>query len=118
MPGFDPRLMALRGRIGAHVAHSRHDSRLLTEKARQAFRERFEHEVDPDRTLTLDERRRRADQARRAHYARLALRSAEKRRAAAAARKGASQKPHSSVPSSAASATEVSVRSYARAKRA
>lgn len=80
MPDYDSRLMALRGRIGAHVAHSRHDSRDLTKNARAAFRQRFEREVDPAGTLTPQERQRRADQARRAHFARLALASAQKRR--------------------------------------
>jgi hypothetical protein len=41
---------------------------------------RFEDEVDPDRTLPSDERVRRADQAKKAYFTRLALRSAQARR--------------------------------------
>ena len=40
---------------------------------------RFEREVDPDNTLTPDERARRAAAARRLYFARLALRSSLKR---------------------------------------
>ncbi len=70
----------LLGKIGGHTAHSRHDSRCLTEPARAAFLRRFEHEVDPDHVLTPDERLRRAGQARKAYFARLALASADARR--------------------------------------
>jgi hypothetical protein len=42
--------------------------------------ERFERQVDPDRTLKPAERRCRAEQAMRAHMAGLALRSAQARR--------------------------------------
>jgi hypothetical protein len=41
---------------------------------------RFEDEVDPDGTLSLDERRRRAKHAQAAHMATLALKSAKARR--------------------------------------
>jgi hypothetical protein len=41
---------------------------------------RFEKQVDPDGTLDPVERARRADQAMRAHMARLALKSAQARR--------------------------------------
>ena len=70
---------ALRGRVGAYVAHSRHDSREITARARAAFLERFEREVDPEGLLPPDERRRRADYARRAYFARLTLKSARAR---------------------------------------
>jgi hypothetical protein len=42
--------------------------------------QRFERQVDPDGTLNPAERRRRAEQAMRAHMAGLALRSAQVRR--------------------------------------
>jgi hypothetical protein len=77
---IDPSEMALRGRIGAHVVHSRHDSRELTAKARATFLDKFEREVDPDGVLSLEERQRRAQHARSAHFARLALLSVESRR--------------------------------------
>ena len=77
---FDPEEMALRGRIGAHVSKSRHDARILTAQARAAFLHRFEREVDPDGTLPEEERQRRAEHARKAYFARLALASARARR--------------------------------------
>ena len=77
---FDPKEMALRGRIGAHVTHSRHEPRELTAPARAAFLTTFEKQVDPDGVLSLDERRRRADHAKKAHFARLAHLSAKARR--------------------------------------
>jgi len=79
MPEFDPAEMALRGKIGAHVAHSRHDSRDLTANARRAFLDQFEQAVDPDGVLPPEERQRRAQLARSAHMSRLALLSAKSR---------------------------------------
>jgi hypothetical protein len=72
--------MARRGRIGAHVTHSRHDARELTAPARAAFLSKFEHDVDPDGVLSPEERRRRAEHARRAHMARISRLSALARR--------------------------------------
>ena len=68
------------GRLGAYVLHSRYDSRELTKAAHAAFESKFEREVDPDGVLPLDERRRRAEMARKAHFTRLALKSAQARR--------------------------------------
>ena len=48
----------------------------------------FEDEVDPDRRPTPEERRRRADNARKAFYTALAIRSAQARRDHAAAQRG------------------------------
>lgn len=70
----------LMGRIGAYVAHSRHDSRELTAAARQAFWSKFERDVDPEAVLDPAERARRADLARKAHFTRLALASVKARR--------------------------------------
>jgi len=67
-----PSERALRGRIGAHLLHARHDSRRLTARARAAFLASFERQVDPDGSLPAEERRRRAAHARAAHFARLA----------------------------------------------
>ncbi len=78
---FDPNEMAARGRIGAYTSHSRHDVRELTAPARAAFLHSFEHEVDPDGMLPAEERSRRAQAARKAHFARLAYQSAASRRA-------------------------------------
>lgn len=72
-----------RARLGAHSLHAKvDDASAHTAPARQAFLERFEREVDPDGTLTPDERARRADHARKAYFARLAMKSAAARRAA------------------------------------
>lgn len=76
---LSPGEAALRGRIGAYVAHARHDTRETTAKARATFLARFAREVDPDGVLPEDERRRRAEYAKRAHFARLALKSARAR---------------------------------------
>jgi hypothetical protein len=72
---------ALRGRIGAHAQHAQ--GKTNTEPARAAFMARFEDEVDPDRVLSPEERARRAEHARKAYFARLALASARARRAKA-----------------------------------
>ncbi len=76
---LSPQEAALRGRIGAYVLHARHDARETTKKARATFLSRFEREVDPDGVLSETERRRRAEHARRAYFARLALKSAKVR---------------------------------------
>lgn len=76
--------LALRGRIGAFRLHATHDARETTAKARQTFLDRFEREVDPDGLLPLAERQRRAEYAKKAYFARLALRSAQSRRRRAA----------------------------------
>jgi hypothetical protein len=56
------------------------DRAARTAPARRAALQRFERQVDPDGTLNPAERRRRAEQAVRAHMAGLALRSAQVRR--------------------------------------
>lgn len=76
---LNPQEASLRGRIGAYALHARHDPKETTRKAREAFRSRFERDVDPDGTLPPEERSRRAEAARRGFYARLALKSARAR---------------------------------------
>ena len=76
----------LRGRIGGFTLHSRYDSREITAPARKAFLAGFEDQVDPERTLAPEERARRADMARKAHFTRLAYLSAKARRRRASAR--------------------------------
>lgn len=70
----------LRAQIGAYTrwAHTA-DRAAATEPARRAFWSRFEDEVDPGRTLTVEDRQRRAEAARKAYFARLALKSAQAR---------------------------------------
>lgn len=75
-----PTERTLRARLAAHAMHARNDSRETTKAARAAFAARFEQEVDPDGILPEAERLRRADHARKAHYTRMALKSAQARR--------------------------------------
>jgi hypothetical protein len=86
VPSKSPQERSLAATIGAYALHSKYDSRDLTATARARFDERFEHEVDPDRVLPEAERLRRAGHARKAYFARLALKSAKVRRARKAAR--------------------------------
>lgn len=74
----------LRAKLAAHTRWSRateDDRRRQTDKMREAFFARFEREVDPDGILEPAERRLRAEHARKAHMARLALASSKARRA-------------------------------------
>lgn len=71
---------SLRARAGAHAVHAKYDSKALSQPARDAFLARFEDQVDPDRVLSVAERRRRADHARKSYMAKLALKSARVRR--------------------------------------
>ena len=69
----------MRSRIGAYRLHATHDPRETTQAARERFLGRFEREVDPDGSLSPQERARRALAARKAHFAQLAYRSARAR---------------------------------------
>jgi hypothetical protein len=75
-----PSERSLRARLAAETLHSKYDSRELTANGRASFLARFEDEVDPNRELPEAERVRRAGHARRAYFARLALKSAQARR--------------------------------------
>lgn len=75
-----PTERSLRARLAAHSLHAKVDSVQHTEPARRAFMARFEDEVDPERALSQAERSRRADQAKKAYFSRLALRSVQARR--------------------------------------
>ena len=69
-------------RIAAEVSWSRTaDRSARTRPAREAFLNRFEKEVDPNGELPSDERRRRAEHAKRAYMLRLAKRAVAARRA-------------------------------------
>ena len=86
MPNLTPAQRSLRGRLAAHEKWARtSDTSAATAPARKAFDARFEREVDPDGVLAPDERARRADHARRAHFTRMALRSTLARRKTATA---------------------------------
>lgn len=70
-----PSRRKLSAQIAAHVRWANcDDRRAATAKARAAFADRFERQVDPDLRLDPAERARRAAHARSAHMARLALR--------------------------------------------
>ena len=81
---------SIRARLGAHAAHSKHDSRVLTTNARAKARANLDArllgEIDPDNLLNDAERARRLEHARKAHFARLALQSAIARRKKAGAK--------------------------------
>lgn len=64
------------------------DRSARTAPARAALMARFEREVDPDGMLAPDERARRAEHKRKAYFARLALKSAQARRARAVVAEG------------------------------
>jgi hypothetical protein len=83
-----PGEQSLRGRLAAHLLHARRDPRETTANGRAAFLARFEREVDPAGELDPSERRRRAEQARRAYFIRLSLAALQARRARRAARPG------------------------------
>lgn len=81
-----PAERVLRARLAAYTLHAKYDARETTAAARAAFMDRFEREVDPDGQLSVEERQRRAAAARKAYFTRLALRSAQARRARSVAR--------------------------------
>jgi hypothetical protein len=70
-----PAERTLRGRIGAYSLHAQGATN--TGPARAAFLSKFEVEVDPEGILPEAERRRRAIAARKAHFSKLALKSAQ-----------------------------------------
>ena len=85
---LSPAERSLRARLAAYAMHARHDARRTSANGRAAFLARFEREVDPDGRLDPEERRRRAEHARSAYFARLALASVAARRAKRASRTG------------------------------
>jgi hypothetical protein len=70
---LSPTARSMRARVGAYALHATHDSREITAPARRAFLARFEREVDPDGKLDPAERGRRAEMAKRLHFARMAF---------------------------------------------
>jgi hypothetical protein len=77
--GLSPEQRSLRARMAAHAMHAQNDSRETSAKGRAAFLSRFENQVDPDGVLSLAERTRRAEHARKAYFAALALKSSKAR---------------------------------------
>jgi hypothetical protein len=85
MPRYEsisPAERSLRARLAAHALHGKCDRQETTAKARAAFLAKFERDADPEGALPPEERRRRAESLRRAHFARLALASVKARRKA------------------------------------
>ncbi|MCU1370588.1 MAG: hypothetical protein JWO77_1782 [Ilumatobacteraceae bacterium] len=71
----------LRARLAAHESWATTEDRSArTARARAAFDARFDDEVDPARVLLPRIRAQRAESARKAYFARLALKSAQARR--------------------------------------
>jgi len=84
-----PDEQSLASRIGAHKSWAfTPDRAARTAPARAALHARFEREVDPDGILTAAERVKRAENARKAYYLSLALKSAKARRARAVVSEG------------------------------
>jgi hypothetical protein len=72
---------SLIARLAAHESWANTaDPSARTAPARRALLDRFERQIDPDGVLSPTERARRAGHARKAYFARLALRSAQARR--------------------------------------
>ena len=78
---LSPNERRLVAQIGAHTSWEQTEDRSArTAPARRAMLEKFEQQVDPDGSLTPAERATRAEHARKAHFKRLALKSAQARR--------------------------------------
>lgn len=76
-----PTERSIRSQIAAHESWARTPDRSArTANARKAMLDKFEHLVDPDGKLSSIERAKRAEHARKAHFKRLALKSAQVRR--------------------------------------
>ncbi len=88
---LSPSELSLRGRIGAHRTHALHDPVETTASARvasaTALDGRLLAEIDPEGLLTEEERAKRLQHARKAHFAQLALKSATTRRKKAGGQK-------------------------------
>jgi hypothetical protein len=80
VPALNSNERVLRARLAAHTKWANTDPVEGTAAARAAFLDRFELAVDPDGVLPIAERQRRASHARKAYFARLALKSAQARR--------------------------------------
>jgi hypothetical protein len=68
----------LRASAAAHVSWAKTaDPAARTAPARQAFAEKFADQIDPNHELPPEERARRGEQARRAYYKLMALKSSK-----------------------------------------
>lgn len=80
MSKLTPAERILRAKLAAHTRWANTDPVEGTAKARAAFLDGFEVEVDPEGVLPIEERQRRAAHARKAYFARLSLKSSQARR--------------------------------------
>jgi hypothetical protein len=81
-----PAERSLRAQIAAHESWAHTPDRpARTANARKAMLDKFERQVDPEGILPPAERAVRAEHARKAHFKRLALKSAQARRRRGAA---------------------------------
>jgi hypothetical protein len=78
-PPLSPEQRSMSARAAAYARHAQHDPRPFAAKATAAFLARFEQQVDPERRLDPEERRKRALAARKAYFARLQLASSRAR---------------------------------------
>jgi hypothetical protein len=70
-----------RGRLGAYASWAKTEDRAArTLPGRRAMLDKFEKEVDPEGELTIQERAKRAEYARKAYYQRLSMKSSAARR--------------------------------------
>jgi len=89
LPDLTPAERSLRASIAAHALWAKVPDRTArTAPARAALLAKFEREVDPDGVLPPKERAKRAENARKAYYARLSLKGAKARRKARGLRGG------------------------------
>ena len=80
-PELTPELRSLRAQIASHESWARTKDRTArTEPGRRGMQAKFEAEADPDGTLPPDELAVRVEHLRKAHFLRLAYKSAQARR--------------------------------------
>lgn len=77
---LSPTERSLRARSAAYTRWANTDPAEASAAARRRIEDRFEREVDPDGVLEPSERTRRAQLAKRAYFAKLALKSSQARR--------------------------------------
>ena len=76
-----PSERSLRAELAVRESWARtEDPSERTRPAREAFNRRFDIQVDPDGILPLAERAKRAEQARKAYFLRMALKASQARR--------------------------------------
>jgi hypothetical protein len=76
-----PTERSIRAQIAAHESWAHTEDRSArTANARKAMLDKFERQVDPNNELAPSERAKRAEHLRKAHFKRLALKSARSRR--------------------------------------